>query len=132
MKKFLIIIPLIILTSCVGVKESRIIKRKSKIIQDSDVLLSAGSEGAVSSFNFNIRENYFFNINESVMFWWDYYAGTWMKKNDTIYLHYINNHKRDDLLDYIYIDPLDNKLVVPRIDSLYPLRLEISYNKLEK
>ena len=115
-----------------GIKESKTIKRKSKIIRDSEVLLKAGSNSTASFFRFTLRDNCFFTIDEGVMFWWDYYAGTWIMKNDTIYLHFINEHKRVGLLNYIYIDSIDNKLVIPTIDSTRTLKVDIYYNKLEK
>lgn len=112
MKNIGVIIFVFILCSCVGNKESREIKRKSKIIEESEILLQASSDGAASYMIFKLRENRFFNIDEGVMFWWDYYAGTWEMSEDTLNLNYINSHKRDDLLNCAIIDTVNSIIFI--------------------
>lgn len=116
------------ISSCVGVKESRKIRSGSKIIRDSKTLLLAHAEGSASFINLAIRDNNFFTIDEGVMFWWDYYAGTWTQRNDTIFLDYIDGHQRSDFRNFIVIE--NGKILISRNDSLPTIFLEIQYDNL--
>ena len=128
MQALLKIILFLFLSSCAMTKESKRIKKGSGIIQDSNVLLYAEIEGAVSFMNLALRENNFFSIMEGAMFGWDYYAGTWREKNDTILLDYIDDHKRSDFLNFVVIN--DDILYMPRQDSLISLPLTITWDRL--
>ncbi|MEM6265715.1 MAG: hypothetical protein AAGI38_24655 [Bacteroidota bacterium] len=120
---------MLLISSCAMTKEGKRIKRGSKVLRDSQVLLYASWEGTVGHLNLAIRTNNFFTMNEFAFFVWEFYAGTWTRSNDTIHLNYIDGHKRSDLLDYVLVDEKEIRLT--RIDSLPPIRLMIKYRKLE-
>jgi hypothetical protein len=126
MRNIYILLFLFFITSCVGEKESRRIKRGSRVIRQSKVLLFATHENAVSFFNLYLRENKFFTIRTNSLYWHDFYAGTWTENNDTIRLNYIDGHKPDYVLDYAL--RTDKEIIFNRVNMPTPMKLQIMIN----
>lgn len=73
-------------------KLDRQIKRKSKIIRETETIIYGYYEASFEFIHLNLRKNQVFDINAGALWFTGYYAGTWSLKNDTLYLDCFNNH----------------------------------------
>ncbi|MDZ4759421.1 MAG: hypothetical protein SGJ10_14950 [Bacteroidota bacterium] len=83
-----------------------------KNVKHEKIILYAGSEGAVSTFDFTLREHNKFASTSSAFGCSTYYTGDWNKRNnsDTIDLAYSLNHPLEDYYPYILITQQQDSL----------------------
>jgi hypothetical protein len=126
----------VIALSCESSAQSNLVKKKSKIVRKSNILLSARYEGKLVFYQLNLRDKHYFDIYENVLLKKEYYAGNWRSKNDTITISYIDNHKSNSFGNIITIDSLNKKLFMHRdslprlefvIDSIYWKSIELKH-----
>ena len=106
----LLLIITILLSSCASSSFDRKIKRESKIIRESEVIVSAGKSSIISNIQLNIRKCNVFDLKISGNYW-EYYSGTWMLKNDTLVLKYFNGHKPLFYSTRAYCDKNNKELI---------------------
>lgn len=114
---FKILLIVLLISGCGIGKEARYIKKRSKIIRESKILISGKYSGEMVVYTLNLRENNFFDIVGYVLISNEYYAGTWCRENGKIRLNYINGHKSRAFQDYLIIDNHKNALVMEKEDS---------------
>jgi len=107
----LFLITYLILSSCASTKKDRIVKRQSKIIRETGVIIYAEKQTVVSNIRLMIREHHVFDLFQSGVFW-EYYSGTWSYRSDTLFLDYFKNHKPIFSSNYALVDTIDKKIVL--------------------
>lgn len=111
---------LFILVSCsVPDKASLRVMRETRKLRKSPVILSADKTGEITYDKLELRENNSFTYRsqflgkKKLLF----YAGTFVKVGDTLFLNFHNNHKDDLWTGKAVIDKANNEITLISKDS---------------
>lgn len=122
---FLLIGFILFIASCASTVADRRMKKKTKIIRETETIVSGIKHSEIATFEINIRKQKVFDLSLSGLTW-QYYAGTWSMKGDTILLDYFLNHKPEFFSsDTAYIDKQKTEIFFkPKTGFKYEFRLK--------
>lgn len=100
----------IIIASCASTANDRRMKKRTKIIRETEIIVSGINYSVIATFEINIRKQKVFDFSLSSLVW-SYYAGTWTLSGDTLFLDYFLNHKPTSFSDTAYIDKQNSEII---------------------